>query len=197
MRFLNNLGQDYSELVESFKKGKYSELFTYPVLTYIYVSAYKECSKLKELFPFSESLFHEAMNVFDFLSFSNLNENYKPFHFAELSSWGLESEYNFLKKAYEIIENGFSENYPSPESSSSGVAKCMEDFARRGKIELFQRCESFIGHRKLSRFGEYISPDQEEISHLLYTENGHSQYICLDTNAHMLNAYINLYERNK
>lgn len=196
MRFLNTLGEDYSVLTASFSGRGHQDLFTYPVLTYIFVSAYKECLLLRKQYPFATSLQYEAYKVLDWLLRSDEHVSYLPFHFAELSAWNDDSVLAIQKLAYEYIDHCFKGEYLTrPESTTSGVAKCMEDFARRGVTNRFEECEAFLLKRQLIRFKEYIRPDQKKIATHLYTENNDTQYICLDTNAHLLNAYINIHER--
>ncbi len=195
MRFLAQLGDDATELIDSFAARPHANLFTYPVLTYIYVSAYLECKALRTTYPFSTNLFYESRKVFEYWLRSSDGAQYLPFHFSEVSAWTGHVDDTLLALAASRVERLFDAGYLSrTDISASGVAKCMEHFARRQSSARLGECEAFLAGRRLSRFGTFVRPDQAALAHSLFTERADSQYLCLDTSAHRLHAFCNLYE---
>ncbi len=197
MRFLQILDIETKQerLIGTFRnQSTYADLFTYPVLTYIFISTYIECPTLKEHFPFTESLYHEGLKIFDFLLRTSEHVRYRPFHFAELSAWEGKISATLLSLAYANIENSF-DRYLLTGASSSGVAKCMEDFARRNLQDRLQQCKLLLEKRRLTKFGDYIRPDQTSFADMFYTEEPGKQYVCLDTCAHLIHMNLNLYDK--
>lgn len=195
IRFLTSLGHSSQQIIKDFKDTDHSSIYTHPVSAYLYMSTYQESDELRKGYYFSEDIFLLCKQVFDCMLFSNRKEALLPFYFSELSYQREGVEDFMLEQAYIVIRHFFVTGYPSEIASSSGVAKCMEDFARREEEELFQVCVSFLAQRQLSRFTEYIPSSQVNDSEYLYTEDAYSQYVCLDTNAHLVHAYLTLYEK--
>jgi hypothetical protein len=197
MRFLNAVKQPYGKLLDIFKTISYETLYAYPVSVYVYMSTYIECENLRQEYDFSKEIFAQCKKVFDFLLYTRERETFQPFYFSELSACKAYVESSLLTRAVyvsqELFDNGYLKN---SSTRPSGVAKCMEDFARRGDMMRFDSCLSFLETRKLSRFSIYMSPDQASHKDFLFTEDEYSQHVCLDTNAHLVNAYLNLYEKN-
>ena len=195
MRFLKNVGENYDTIIDDFKTKKYGSLYAYPVGAYLYMSTYIECEMLREKYAFSNEIFLQCKKMFDFLLYSNMKDTWLPFYFSDLSAHTEYVEAHILHKTYSVIEQKFEKGYLSDKSIfSSGVAKCMEDFARRGESKLLTDCFSFLETRKLASYKEYIHPDQKQYMEHLYTENESSQYVCLDTNAHLVHTYLNHYK---
>ena len=198
MRFLNNLGESYQRLVSDFSSMRYAALYGYPVSAYLYLSTYQECEALRTGYDFSLEIMLQCKKAFDFWLFSNTKDALLPFHFSELSLHPEILEQELIVKASTVISQKFSEGYlRNDRTSSSGVAKCMEDFARRGLTDRLEECMNFLEGRRLSKFQNYLRPDQEKNADVLFTEDTSSQYVCLDTNAHLLHTYMNIYERNQ
>ncbi len=197
MRFLEQLGEDYSIVINDFRGKDYRSLYGNLVTAYIYMPTYLECSALRETYDYAEEIFLQCKEIFDFILYSNTEEEHPPFHFSELSACSGFVESHIQERAYKNIQRHFDNGYLNPLTGSSCIAKCMEDFARRGEDELLTKCFTFLEKRSTGRFINYIRSDYSTISQYLYTEKDDSQYICLDTNAHLIHTYINLYEKNK
>lgn len=196
MRMFKNLDEDYNFIIEDFKEQNYSPIYNNTIMASIFMSCFTECDKLRTGFDYSQEIFLQCKKIFDYIIFSNKSEDYEAFYFSELSTLEKSLPSYTLKATYKLIEEKFSTGYLQRNVSATGVAKCMEDFARRGESQLFNKCIKFLEQRKLSRFSEYLRPDQEVFKDNLFTENNDSQYICLDTNVHLLNTYLNIYEKN-
>lgn len=197
MRFLKNFGEDYNKLINDFENRKYGSIYAYPVCAYVYMSTYIECEVLRAKYPFSNEIFLQCKKMFDFLLYSNLRESSPPFHFSEMSLHTQYVEQHLVEKVDKVIRQKFENGYLGNSIATSGVTKCMEDFARRGEDELLKKCFSFLEKRSMSKYEKYMNPDQEKRMKYLYVENDLSQYVCLDTNAHLVHTYINLYEKSK
>lgn len=195
IRFLTSFGHSVQRIIEDFMDTDHSSIYTHPISAYLYMSTYQESDELRSMYHFSEDIFLLCKQVFDYMLFSNRKEALLPFYFAELSYQQERVENYMVEQAYVVVRHFFATGYPSETASSSGVAKCMEDFARRGDEDLFQVCVSFLEQRQLSRFTEYIPSSQIDDSEYLYTEDAYSQHVCLDTNAHLVHAYLTLYEK--
>ncbi len=201
MRFLKNFNQEYTVILKDFETKKYGSLYAYPVSAYLYMSTYIECENLRKEYSFSKEIFLQCKKMFDFLLYSNMKETCLPFYFSELSAHALYVESHILQKANSVIQQKFEKGYLNDGNIfTSGVAKCMEDFARRGEFELLKSCFAFLEKRNVDKYKDYIHPYQKENIEYLYSENESSQYICLDTNAHLVHTYLNLwhlYEKTK
>ena len=195
MRFLEMVGDGTESLVKEFATKNHTSIYTHPISAYLFMSAYKECKELREGYSFSNEIFLQCKKVFDYMLFSDEIETSLPFYFAELSYHEDAVDAHITQEAYKAIGKMFAQGYLRQNVSASGVAKCMEDFARRGETTLFNECLSFLESRKLSRFKEYLHSTQESFAEDTFTEDAHSQYFCLDTQAHLVHAYLNLYEK--
>lgn len=195
MRMLRCLKKPYDHLINDFRQCSYQSIYTYPVSMYVFMSTYKECELLRESYPFSKDIFDQCQKVFDFIISSNKRGSFLPFHFAELSLLKGYAEEGIIKRAKVLIEKQFGEGYLTQAVSASGVAKCMEDFTRRGDMKHFDQCREFLEKRSLARFSHYMRPTQAPYAHILFTEEEFSQYVCIDTNAHLIHTYLNLYEK--
>lgn len=195
MRFLNNLKIDYSKVLDSFKKGDYSSIYSHPVSSYIFMSLYEESLDLKKLYPYTESVFINCQRVFDYILHSSRKKLFLPFHFAELSNHKTVPD-QLKQRACIVMNEGVDGLYLAEDGYSSGVAKCAEHYSRIGDFSRLNMCFIFLDKRRLSGNGEYISAhfNMNKLSDYLYKEVDFSQYVCLDTNAHLLNCYINLLE---
>ncbi len=192
IRMRNNLGLDYQDLLEEFKKENMSTIYSYPVLTYIYMSAYKECKLMSED-KFLQSVYLQAHNTFEFIIYSSHKDKFLPFHFAELSN----IDEDLGVRADIIMREKFKFGYPDNSAYTSGVAKCLEHYTRAKDNAMIKRCVDFINTRSLSLNSEYLKPDLKANMNNLYRETNSSNYICLDTNTHLLLSYLNLYAHIK
>jgi hypothetical protein len=195
MRTLVLCDYDIDELCNDFKNGEHASLFTHPLLTSCFMSTYKECPQLKELFPFSEELFIQGQKTFDLILHSEKKDNMPPFFFSELSNLKGYIDDEICKAMRGVIDRTFDVYIESPLISSSGVAKCMEDFARIGDMVKFGMCENVLKKRSNTIFKDMRDPKEIRHSDVIALEEGESsRYFCLDTQAHLLQAYTTLYE---
>lgn len=193
-RFLNNLNIEDEICINSFKNGEYASLYKYPVITYVFLSAFFECD-LKQKYLFSESLKNAGLANIDYLLFSENRDSKMAFHFSEISAWkGFIPDY-LLGEGVKATGELFERDAKNDMSSSSGIAKVLEHFARIDDVANFEKGLQFLEKRIYKRFGNFMNPKFANFSDKIYTENSDSQYICLDTSAHLLNAYINFYEK--
>ena len=192
IQMLSYLKAPHDILVEEFKHSPYKELFTYPVMTYCFMTAYIKSDALKDC-DYAGELFLQAKKVFDYYLYSNKKEEMLPFYFAELSYHEAYIEKHMLKRAESIIVSKLPD-YLKNGASASGVAKCMEHFARIQDLEHFRLCEQFLQkERNVSKFAIYSDKKFSNYSQYMYTESEDSQYMCLDTFAHLLMAFSTLY----
>ncbi len=198
MRLLNNLNLDYEYIIDEFlmREVKFSVLYTYPVTMYIYMATYKECEIFRKNFDYSEAIYNKCKLCFEFILNTDLKNKYLPYHFSELTSHNFFDD-ETTKKFIDLINEKFNNNYLSYKSYSSGIAKCMEDFSRRNDHDAFNLCREYLNERRISKFKNYLSPMLCKYSEDIYFEQQSSQYVCLDTNAHLLISYINLYEKTQ
>ncbi len=195
MRALNFLKEDFSQLLESFKKGSYENIYSYPVTSYVFVTTFLEC-ELRKKYEYSSEIFNQSMKIFDYITYSSAKNNFLPFHFAELSLWENKFDKNtdlLARDAGEIISSTFT-TYLNSQPSASGVAKCLEHFSRIGDLENYFKAFVFLNSRNIQKYKNYLNPDFLKFENI-FTENENSQYICLDTNAHIVHSLINLYEK--
>jgi len=197
MRFLNNLNMDYAILIKNFQQNDFSSIFSHPVSNYIFASTFFDCKEIEKIFPFSRSLINDSIATFDYIMFSNLHFKYLSFHFSEISLWQNNIENFIYDRACKLVDEKFDEEMISLKISSSGAAKTLEHYGRINDLQRFELGLKFLNKRKVSRYGDYINPRFENFKDNFYTENDDYQYVCLDTNAHLLNAYLNIYKNLK
>jgi hypothetical protein len=195
MRFLKELGEDMALCIDSFKERSYADLFTYPVTTYLFLSAYVQCPELREAYPFSTSLRDAAVANFDYLLFSQEKNRYRAFHFAELSQWKEEMPADLYAEAERVMNTFFVRDVADPRSYSSGIAKCMEHFSRKNDTEMLDAGFAFLKKRRISAYAQYLRPDLVPYAQDIFAETEYSQYINLDTSAHLVHTCLNLYEK--
>jgi hypothetical protein len=192
IRMMNALNLSYADLLEELSTHNLGQIYTYPVLTYIYMSMYKECDLRHD--KFLESVFMSSSEVFEYIMSSNLKDKYLPFHFAELSY----VDHKLGDMASRVMDSNI-DNYLSLDANaySSGVAKCLEHYARVSDEKRVKKCLDFLDSRLLESYSEHIRPDLLKVSQHMYAETSESQYVCLDTNTHLMLSYINMYENYK
>lgn len=197
MRIFQLLGEEYDELVDLFALGEHAQLYSEPVLMSTFMAAYAECTRLRERMPYAESMWYRALHVFDFLLHSSAKDERPPFDFTELSGIpGIPQQ--LAVQAASAIAAKIEGEYLHT-GSSSGIANCVEHFIRVCDDARARRCLDAVAERTLARGNEYLSTDlrQDLYADRLFREHGTSQYVCLDTNAHLLHAFINSIERSQ
>jgi hypothetical protein len=193
MRFLKNLGEDYSACVDAFSRITYEHLFTYPVQTYVFISACHECPELIRKFPYAAALLQGAYDTFDFWLHTDAGDTMHAFHFSEISAWrGAAPEYVYESAARRMSVQ-FLTDIERGAVHASGIAKCMEHWARVGDMSMFERGMQALQSRSITVYSSYLHPAFEQFTDILYTETDASQYVCLDTSGHLINAYTSLY----
>lgn len=196
MRFLHALNHDVTETVAGFAEHKsFAHLFTYPVTTYVFVSAYYECQQLREQFPFAESLHGAALDTLDYVLSSKAGDTYRAFHFAEISAWHHRAPHALIQKAHARMLAQYSEDIQAGRMYASGIAKCLEHWARMKDTHAFARGFEALNARRMSAYKTYLHPEFEKFADSIFSETNTSQYVCLDTSAHLIHAYLNLYEQ--
>ena len=78
--------------------------------------------------------------------------------------------------------------------ASSGIAKTMEHLARVGSYKDFESALSFLEKRNYQKFKNFKSSKFDKFQKI-YCEYDDTMYISLDTNTHLINAYLNFYEK--
>lgn len=192
MRMLGLLGQDISQVLRDFENGVYTDIYKHSVSMYLFMCLYVETG-LKDRWSYSETVFNNCLKNFDFMMYSSLKTSQSVFAFSELSALkGFVPEY-LLEEVTKFYKDLRSDEVV--ETSSSGIAKCLEHCGRVGDMVSFQKLIKVLDERKLANMKlEYFNPSLLSVGEL-YLETGRSQYISLDTNTHLVNAYLNLYER--
>lgn len=197
MRFLKVMNKDFSVLLDNFKKDDYASIYSYPVSMYVFMSTYEEC-ELKKDYDFSEYIYFECLKTFENLLFSDKTENTLLFGFAELNRF--KNIPYFIKEKADFVIKKNLKAFLDSKPSSSGSAKLLEYFGRDILIEenknYFNEILDFLNKRKYSTWPNYANPSIQEFDQV-YLELSDSQYICLDTNAHIINSIINIYESTK
>ena len=195
MRFFEYLNEDYTPYVFSFMEGEYSDLYTYPVTLYTFISTWIMCPKLRDVYPFATSLYATACTQMEYILFSEEKNKYNAFHFAEVSLWQEHIPRHVYDRACSLVNTLFLRDVASVLSYTSAIAKNLEHFARVGDDAKFAQGMHFIRARAIGTYSNYLNPNLIAYRDTVYVETKDSQYICLDTSAHILQAYINLYER--
>lgn len=189
IRFLHNMSENLTRLIDHFSMQEYSRLYTDPIRMSIFMHAYEECPLLREKFTYSQAIYNTCCNTLHFILNSNIRNNYEPFYFAELQDLRMLDSVT-KQKAHHVILKKFKDHYLQEQATSSGAASCLEHFVQVPDSSILEDIFLFLSQRKLSHFGVYIRAEYIENSTVLITENTDSQYVCLDTHAHLLNAYL-------
>jgi hypothetical protein len=193
MRFLKNLGEDYSVCVDAFSRNTYEHLFTYPVQTYVFISACHECPEFIKKFPYTKALLQAAYDTFDFWLHTDAGNALHAFHFSEISAWDGTVPHSIQTSAAHRMNTLFLSDIEAGAVHASGIAKCMEHWARVGDVDMFERGMQKLQSRSIAAYSAYLHPAFERFADILYTETDASQYVCLDTSGHLINAYTYLY----
>jgi hypothetical protein len=189
IRLMKNLNQSTHSLILDLKATNLGKIYSYPVLTYIYMSAYMECEEMQED-EFLKSINDGAVNVLEYILYSSDHKRYLPFHFAELSYSCIKLEGMANKVMNQMLDGAY-----MTAVNTSGVAKCLEHYTRVSDALRIQKCVDLINSRSVAINYDYLRPDILKFKNGLYRETGDSNYICLDTNTHLLLSYLNLYAK--
>jgi hypothetical protein len=191
MRALQALEADYGYVLEDFLQLDHAPIFTYPVTMYICISAGFECPLFLEN-TFARSLHNHALATLDFVLHTE-NTNWNPFQFAEVSAWHGKVPPSLECAALSYMDTHYPTTFISKNASSSGIAKCLEHFARVRDYTALELGLKTLSERKLMHH-TFIDPLLQPLAHLLSTETLGSQELCMDTSAHLINTYLYLYE---
>jgi hypothetical protein len=195
MRASKNFGfsEPLDRLLNVFKNLNTKNIFSSAVSMYVFMSTYQEVPELRKD-EFAESLYNNCLRGLE-LMLNRENIKSHPFYFSEFSYFYDKIPDYFWEEVKKYIKANFNREYLKGNLASSGVAKTLEHFANVGDIEGFNLGLEFLEPRKyknLTGFKNTFLPNFDRI----YTEHNDSIFVVLDTNLHLLNAYVNFYEKN-
>jgi hypothetical protein len=193
MRLHELLNEPYTHIIDAFIIGSYASLFSYPVATYVFLSTYFECPALRDTYPFADSLKNTALSAVDHLLFSNELDTLRAFHVSEISAWQHSVPPHLYARALDVMRIKFAHDTCDSTASSSGLAKSLEHFARIGDTDSVALGMRALASRRLSTF-VYRNPTLTKHVDTIYAETPASQHSHLDTSAHLIHMYLNLYE---
>jgi hypothetical protein len=188
-----NLNQDYLKYLQILKeKADWNFIFQSPVTMYIFMRVRNEIKEVEED-DFLESIYNACLKNFDHLLLSGV-ENMPPFYFADFIYYEgkLPKYFSILSQKY--LQNNFEKYLSSPKTASSGVGKALEFFAAKKDFINLQKGLNFLETRKYKKLGQFRNFYLDKYESC-YSEYANDMYVCLDANTHLINAYLNLYEK--
>lgn len=203
LRHKNLLSEVVKNILDILEKQDFGEVFASPVSMYVFVSMVQELNLNKNSYLFS--IRNECIKSLEYLLFSGEINNYPIFSLSEVNYWksffqttdiGKESLYFYSKsKEYLVgkLKNFKNEDYEKV--SSSGLAKCLEFLAYEDEQVLTEKILGVLEERKVYKLTNENSLKMryEFQNHNMYFESKNTGHICLDSNTHLLNYYLNLY----
>ncbi len=190
MRARTLLREPIDDLMNDFLALDHAHLFEYPVTMYVLVSTGFENKKFLE-HPFALSLHTHAITVLDF-TLRDSRQSWNPFCFAEVSAWEGMVHPSLTTLARESMRTNFIKN-ATDVVTASGIAKCLEHFARVHDAETFLRGVEILTARSLEHYS-FLDPRLQLYASVLFSEYPRDQRVCMDTAAHMIHSYLNIYD---
>jgi hypothetical protein len=181
---------DYSKILEKFRVTDLSKINTYPVLGYLYVNAFNELG-LENQDNIYKDIYLKSIRYFDYLLFT-LNASTEPLFFiSEITAW--KNTPMYLQNEASSQMNRYIEKNLNSKYSSSGIAKCLEHFGRVKDVNNFHKVTKYLETRKPNMQNKFIDHFFKKYK-TVYFENTESSLVSIDINAHLILAYINMYE---
>lgn len=181
------------KLLEVFKGLDFKDLYKSFVAMYVFMSTYHEVEEVRQD-KFLESVYFTCLKVFE-VQFYKVGVKYPPFYFSEFSYFPKSTPAYLWEDVQKYVKDNFNNIYLTGNLASSGIAKTMEHFANVGDVEGFNLGLKFLEQRKYKYIFGFKNTNLPNVE-CIYTEYSNSLYVMLDTNLHLLNAYINFYEKN-
>ncbi len=176
----------------------WNNIFETPVSMYVFMRTRNEIKEIRENL-FLESIYNNCLKSFDVLLSADINyenNNLYPFYFSDFIYYekGVPDYLNNL--ANEYIYNNYDAYLQNEKIVSSGLAKCLEFFAFKKDFKNLQKGLNCLEKRKYSNllFLRNTNLDKFEA---VYTEFPDSLLVSLDVNSHLINTYLNLYEKSE
>lgn len=195
MRACKNFGFNdiLLDFVNDFKNIGIDNVYHSPISMYVFMSAVNEVPELRQDI-FLKSIYNNCEKALEVL-LNRVNINSHPFYFSEFSYFPEKVPKYLWAEVQKYIKDNFNKSYLSGNLASSGVAKTLEHFANVGDVSGFNLGLEFLEKRKYKNLRGFKNTFLPEVDRI-YLENNNSMYVVLDTNTHLLNAYINFYTKS-
>lgn len=201
IRLKNILEQDLKGNLEFLENQELNILYTHPVSMYVFVSMVHELKLEKTSYLFS--IRNECLKIFEYLLFSGDIDSKLLFSLAEINYWqnDLPENQEFLKEGNKYLINRLGRE-DLKNISSSGLTKCLEFVSLLGQENANMK-KFLMGKILLELENRRVKNIPKNIQNInfrdkfknenMYIENYGNAHICLDSNSHLLLAYLNSY----
>lgn len=194
MRFRKNFDLDIGVPLQDLSQMEQSLIFSSPVLVYQIISAFIENSQIVSLYPYSVSIFGNALKTFEYLLFSSEKDRSRSYFFSESCYWKSVLTENAVKESEKVIQELALSEINSRNIASSAIAKSLEYFTFVDDKNMISKIFTFINSRSINNYSGFSSPVLRQFE-VVFTENDLSQFVTLDTTGHIIISLLNIYER--